>query len=468
MSDITTSGADKDASFYRSFEERFRGSRQLIKDRLQVYKPFLDALQEAGLTSQAIDLGCGRGEWLELLQDAGFPAQGVDLDEGMLAACYQLGLPAIYGDALQFLSTLPDASQSVVSGFHIAEHLIFDDLRKVVEEAFRVLTPGGLLILETPNPENFRVATLTFHLDPTHNRPIPPDLMDFLALYNGFEQRSLLRLQAEMDVDRFQGRKDFGLSLVLEGISPDYALVAQKPPKDAAANFFEGVFSREVGISYTRAVSKFDENIVSSFYKVKTDIDGELRREFSSRFDDMQAAVSVQVNQSVSDQIERTRVELGSSFELYERQMLAQISTEMSTKINCLEAEVAVLRGRLERHSCDSNAIARLLRTLRQGASAWLLMKPGSRPRRVAGRMARAGVGYLRDKPRAKQAAIRLAGLVPPLQARLFRLAAQQRAAMPELDILAGREWYLEPEPAMQTKWAALLEDRPATKKANR
>jgi O-antigen chain-terminating methyltransferase len=82
--------------------------------------------------------------------------------------------------------------------------------------------------------------------------------------------------------------------------------------------------------------------------------------------------------------------------------------------------------------------------------------------------MARAGVGYLRDKPRAKQAAIRLAGFVPPLQARLFRLAAQQRAAMPELDVLAGREWYLEPEPAMQTKWAVLLEDRPAMRKADR
>ncbi|NDV87924.1 methyltransferase domain-containing protein [Aurantimonas aggregata] len=467
MSDITTSDPKNDDIFYRSFEERFRGSRQLIKGRLQVYRPFLGALHEAGLAGKAVDLGCGRGEWLEVLQDAGFQAQGVDLDEGMLAACYERDLPAVYGNALEFLSTLPDVSQSVVSGFHIAEHLSFDDLRKVVEETFRVLTPGGLLILETPNPENLRVSTLTFHLDPTHNRPIPPDLMEFLAVYNGYSRHIILRLQAEMDLDSFKAREDVGLSIVLEGISPDYALVAQKPADESVENFFKESFSREVGISYGRAVSKFDENIISRVDKVRRDIDLEISRGLSEKIDVFQSEISAQVDQCVSSQLKRAREEIGTAFKLYERQLLWQVSNEMSARINHLESEVAGLRELLGRQSGRSDAMGRLLRKLRQGSSAWLLLKPGSRPRRVAGRLARAGAGYLRDKPRAKSAAIRLTALVPSLQARLFRLAAEQRAAMPELDVLTGREWYLDPEPAVQAKWAALLGDRPATNKAD-
>lgn len=115
-----------------------------------------------------------------------------------------------------------------------------------------------------------------------------------------------------------------------------------------------------------------------------------------------------------------------------------------------------------------SNVVVRLLRTLRQGASAWLFLKSGSRPRRVAGRLARAGAGYLRDKPRTKHVAIRVIALLPSLRAWLFRLVAEQRVAMPELDFLADREWYLEPEPAMQAKWATLLAGKLGAKKADR
>ena len=95
MGNVEGSSVGDGGEFYRSFEDRFRGSRKLIKKRLQVYGPFLKALHDAGLSGDAVDVGCGRGEWLEVAQEAGFKAQGVDLDEGMLAVCYQLGLPAV-------------------------------------------------------------------------------------------------------------------------------------------------------------------------------------------------------------------------------------------------------------------------------------------------------------------------------------------------------------------------------------
>ena len=100
--------------FYRAFEERYRGSRELIRKRLQAYQPFIAPLPGIYQPANAIDLGCGRGEWLELLQDAGFAPQGVDLDAGMLAACTERGLPVTQGDALVHLQSLGDASQCLV------------------------------------------------------------------------------------------------------------------------------------------------------------------------------------------------------------------------------------------------------------------------------------------------------------------------------------------------------------------
>lgn len=165
--------------FYHAFEERFRGSRDLIKSRLRVYLPFVEPLRGLNKDAKAVDLGCGRGEWLELLQELKFDAQGVDLDDGMLKICREVGLKVQTIDAIAFLKKLPDASHVVISGFHIVEHIQFIDLQVLVQEALRVLMPGGILILETPNPENIIVGTSSFYLDPTHQRPIPPQLLSF-------------------------------------------------------------------------------------------------------------------------------------------------------------------------------------------------------------------------------------------------------------------------------------------------
>ena len=173
-------------NFYRAFEERHRGPRELILSRLAVYRPFISPLKLINLAPPAIDLGCGRGEWLELLLDEGFSPLGIDQDEEMLQGCREQNLPAQQGDAVAYLATLPNESQAVISAFHVVEHISFDQLRTVVSEAFRVLKPGGLLIMETPNPENIVVATRNFYLDPTHLRPIPPQLLSFLPEYYGF------------------------------------------------------------------------------------------------------------------------------------------------------------------------------------------------------------------------------------------------------------------------------------------
>lgn len=241
--------------FYRAFEERHRGSRELIRWRLEVYRPFIQPLLDIYQPANAVDLGCGRGEWLELLQGAGFVPQGIDLDAGMLAACTERGLPGVQGDAIAHLKSLADESQCVVSGFHIAEHIAFEDLETLVIHSMRVLKPGGLLILETPNPENLVVGACSFFLDPTHLRPIPPLLLSFLPEHHGFARVRTVRLQESAEL---RTRSDIRMMDVLSGVSPDYAVVAQKAATRQVMARFDAAFDAHYGIDLNDLAERYD------------------------------------------------------------------------------------------------------------------------------------------------------------------------------------------------------------------
>jgi O-antigen chain-terminating methyltransferase len=245
-------------SFYRAFEDRHRGSRELIKSRLEVYRPFIEPLIDSEETSYGIDLGCGRGEWLEILREMGISALGVDLDQGMLSACSERGLQAIQGDAIAYLSTLEDESQLLVSAFHVVEHISFEQLQKLVEEAYRVLKPGGLLIMETPNPENIMVATCSFYLDPTHTRPIPPDLLMFMTEFSGFSRSKIVRLQEGIGIT---SSRSLNLNDVLGGASPDYAVIAQKMGPEKIQSAVNKVFRVEYGVNSIALAEKYTDQL---------------------------------------------------------------------------------------------------------------------------------------------------------------------------------------------------------------
>jgi O-antigen chain-terminating methyltransferase len=253
-------------NFYRAFEERYRGSQEQIKSRLCVYIPFVRPLIGLHENAKAIDLGCGRGEWLELLKEEGFDARGVDLDEGMLVACRELGLNVHLGEAVGFLKELPEASQVIVSGFHIVEHIPFADLQTLVQEALRVLKPGGLLILETPNPENIVVGSSSFYLDPTHQRPIPPQLLAFLPEYYGYETTKIVRLQESLELHSTNPPR---LLDVLNGASPDYSIVARKNGKAKILAATKKAFSKEYGLTLDNLAIRYDLEVQSKIYKVE-------------------------------------------------------------------------------------------------------------------------------------------------------------------------------------------------------
>lgn len=157
----------------------------------------------------------------------GVKSQGVDQDVGMLRACEDDDLNVSCSDALQYLTSQPDASVAVISAFHVVEHLPFDTLRAWLDQARRVLVQGGLIILETPNPENIQVGICNFYLDPTHRQPIPPALLAFAVQHHGFELDCTLRLQEDTRVNT--PYHQVSLEQVLSGASPDYAVLGRKP-----------------------------------------------------------------------------------------------------------------------------------------------------------------------------------------------------------------------------------------------
>ncbi len=223
-------GAQYLGELYLALQDRFRGSREEIMERLRIYLPIL---RDAGFGPDqppVLDMGCGRGEWLELLRQEKWPALGVDCNSAMVAHCWQRGLDVIEEDALSYLSRVPDSSLAAVTGFHIVEHLSFEAFVKLIDETVRVLRPGGIAIFETPNPRNLLVSSYVFHLDPTHRNPLPSPMAKFVAEARGLREIEILELHRAPVPDTM----DTGgsglptpLSEYLYG-PQDYALVGRK------------------------------------------------------------------------------------------------------------------------------------------------------------------------------------------------------------------------------------------------
>lgn len=215
-------------SFYLSFENRFRGERAEIKERVRFYLPFLHEAGVGTIDRPVLDLGCGRGEWLELLRENDFEATGVDLNLAMVAQCEQRDLRVRQADAVAHLRSLPDESLGAVSGFHIIEHLPLEALIDLIVETRRVLQPGGLAIFESPNCKNLTVGASNFNIDPTHRNPVFPETAQFMLETHGFEQVQLEYLSPAQSAFRGEDQNSKVLTELLYG-PQDFAVIGRKP-----------------------------------------------------------------------------------------------------------------------------------------------------------------------------------------------------------------------------------------------
>lgn len=189
---------------YVAFEDKYRGSEEQIKQQVAIYLPYINRVYEK--EHPVLDIGCGRGEWVELMQENGYQAIGVDLNTVMVNQAKEKQLNVKCEDVLHYLKQLPDNALSAVTGIHIIEHLEFTYLIQLLQEVYRVLKKGGCVILETPNPENIFVGAQFFYTDPTHKNPIVPETMEFLLNYLGYTQTEIKRLHSYAEASKAQGK----------------------------------------------------------------------------------------------------------------------------------------------------------------------------------------------------------------------------------------------------------------------
>jgi len=162
------------------FQARFSGDEAVIRAQSA---QFADLFR--GRT-RVLDLGSGRGTFLSLMRELGVGAYGVDLDPRMVEHATAAGFEAVEGEALAHLRSLRDASIDGLFARHVAEHILPGELVAVLRECRRALRPGSPVVMITPNPATLAVGAHTFWLDPSHLRPIPPELFRFYLEVEGF------------------------------------------------------------------------------------------------------------------------------------------------------------------------------------------------------------------------------------------------------------------------------------------
>ena len=225
---------------YLGLEARFRGTSEEIADRVESYLPYL---KDGG---PVMDLGCGRGETLEVLGEHGIAASGVDSSAEMIRQCRDKGLDAETKDLFAALEEADESSLAGIISLHVIEHLEGAALDRLIRLAWPALEPGGVLILETPNPLSLLVAARNFWRDPTHVRPVHPETLALMYEQAGFDPVERLELRPfdadatlpEIDLDGLStdlrplgeqiNRIRDQLDDLLHGFQ-DYAVVGTKP-----------------------------------------------------------------------------------------------------------------------------------------------------------------------------------------------------------------------------------------------
>jgi O-antigen chain-terminating methyltransferase len=158
---------------YTRFAERFRGTEEYVKERQRVY------LGDFAGRREVLDIGCGRGEFLEMMRDAEVPARGIDLGAESVALCRSKGLNAEEADLFEYLDGLPESSLDGIFCSQVVEHLPPDRLPEMIRLCASRLQRNGVIAIETPNPECLAIFATHFYLDPTHTRPVPHPLLSF-------------------------------------------------------------------------------------------------------------------------------------------------------------------------------------------------------------------------------------------------------------------------------------------------
>lgn len=206
--------------FYFVLETSLRGPEQEIKQRQKEYLKYLTIVDPA---LPLVDLGCGRGEFLELMREQGIRAIGVDTNSKNIQQLKQKNFEIYQQDAVEYLESVAPNSLAAITAFQVIEHVSNSYLHKLVKLAYEKLAPGGFIFLETVNPyclETYR----TFYLDPTHQKPVPLDLLSILYQFYGFADKQAFFQSPIKPTAPISQKQE--LRLLYQG----YGLMGTKPP----------------------------------------------------------------------------------------------------------------------------------------------------------------------------------------------------------------------------------------------
>jgi len=215
---------------YASFEDQFRGTPEAIRKSLEVYLPLIGEAGAGQPDRPILDLGCGRGEWLALLAENGLQATGVDANRMVVQECIEAGLAVTEADLFSHLKTISEESLGAVTAFHLIEHLEFEAQIALLDEMLRVLKPGGIIIVETPNARNLLVTGGDFYRDPTHRNPVHPDTLALLARSRGFARAAAYFMLDDGEGRRMQPAEEYRFEKLMDyvRVSRDFALVGYR------------------------------------------------------------------------------------------------------------------------------------------------------------------------------------------------------------------------------------------------
>jgi O-antigen chain-terminating methyltransferase len=177
-------GQPLDAYKYVGFEDQFRGSQEQIRERLDSYIQVFDK----GPGGDVLDVGCGRGEFLDLLAERDIRARGIDNNHEMAGVCRSRGLNVTEADAVTYLTDLPDGSLGGIFAAQVVEHFDPAYLLRFLELSFVKLQPGGRLVLETINPACWTAFFESYIRDITHRCALHPETLKYLAMASGFSR----------------------------------------------------------------------------------------------------------------------------------------------------------------------------------------------------------------------------------------------------------------------------------------
>jgi O-antigen chain-terminating methyltransferase len=320
---------------YIEFENQFRGSRESILERLDQYRGVLTYIKEEYPRAKALDLGCGRGEWLQKCQQYELSAQGIDASSSMIKYCKKEGLNACKGNIFKIMPHLKSNCYSLITAFHIIEHLENDRITKLLYEAERLLKKNGIMIIEMPSIDNIYVSTDSFYLDETHINKIHPKLLIYKLGLHGFKSTELNYINGEPEE-----KQNHLMRKLFYNVGQDVSIVACKKTTLPKLRGEKGITDSIVKYPEKRVIISEIDLYLEKSIKLLNQVSRQIEEETTKRemqlliqADQLQAKINQQADQlqaeidQQADQLQAEITELTIKIELTENMLREQIQS---------------------------------------------------------------------------------------------------------------------------------------------